>query len=76
MLKIHFFDRPSSTQKEYVVKRRFVYYLRLEMQVMERFERENGGELVVATLCLLEVTVSSIRFFMLIHLQTIMKNYS
>ena len=27
------------------------------MQVMERFERENGGELVVATLCLLEVIV-------------------
>ena len=27
------------------------------MQVMERFERENGGELVVATLCLLEVSV-------------------
>ena len=26
------------------------------MQVMERFEKENGGELVVATLCLLEVS--------------------
>lgn len=29
---------------------------RLEVQVIDRFERENGGELLVATLCLLEVS--------------------
>ena len=26
------------------------------MQVMDRFEKENGGNLLVATLCLLEVS--------------------
>ncbi len=34
----------------------YSHAFRLEMQVMERFERENGGELMVATLCLLEVS--------------------
>lgn len=26
------------------------------MQILERFEKENGGELLAATLCLLEVS--------------------
>ena len=29
---------------------------RLEIQILERFEKENGGELLAATLCLLEVS--------------------
>ena len=29
---------------------------RLEVDVLTRFEQENGGELLVATLCLLEVS--------------------
>lgn len=29
---------------------------RLEMQVLTRFEQENGGELLVATVCLLETS--------------------
>ena len=31
-------------------------YTRLEQQVLSRFERENGGELLVAAVCLLEVS--------------------
>ncbi len=31
-------------------------YLRLEQQVLVRFEKENGGELLVGALCLLEVS--------------------
>ena len=32
------------------------FVFRLEVQVIERFEKENGGTLLVATLCLLEVS--------------------
>ena len=34
----------------------FLVCLRLEIQVLERFEQESGGELLVATLSLLEVS--------------------
>ena len=30
--------------------------LRLEAQILARFEEENGGKLLIATLCLLEVS--------------------
>ena len=33
-----------------------VHVCRLEGQVLERFEEENGGRLLIATLCLLEVS--------------------
>lgn len=31
-------------------------FFRLEIEVLERFEKENGGELLVGALCLLEVS--------------------
>lgn len=33
---------------------------RLEVQVLKRFEKENGGQLLVATLCLLEVSAGGL----------------
>lgn len=30
------------------------FFLRLEVNILSRFEKENGGELLIATLCLLE----------------------
>ena len=33
-----------------------VYLCRLEGQILARFEEENGGRLLIATLCLLEVS--------------------
>lgn len=33
-----------------------IFSSRLEQQVLDRFEKENGGELLVGALCLLEVS--------------------
>jgi hypothetical protein len=39
-----------------MINNAFVSRVRLEMQILTRFEEENGGQLLVAALCLLETS--------------------